>query len=98
MLHVPEKPFEVKLFRHKFNSQEKSKYLLIKKLHIEMVKLVFNLFLINCSRNMVQLTIEQRVFVVLHYTKGLFIWAEVIPVSEKTFRQVYERDLALLRK
>ena len=33
MLHVPEKPFEVKLFRHKFNSQEKSKYLLIKKLH-----------------------------------------------------------------
>ena len=31
-------------------------------------------------------------------TKGLFIWAEVIPVSEKTFRQVYERDLALLRK
>ena len=34
-----------------------------------MVKLVFNLFLKNCSRNMVQLTIEQRVFVVLHYTK-----------------------------
>ena len=33
MLHVPEKPFEVKLFRHKFNSQEKSKYLLIKKLN-----------------------------------------------------------------
>jgi hypothetical protein len=31
-------------------------------------------------------------------TKGLFIWEEVIPVSEKTFRQVYERDLALLRK
>ena len=26
-------------------------------------------------------------------SKGLFIWAEVIPVSEKTFRQVYERDL-----
>jgi hypothetical protein len=34
-----------------------------------------------------------------HYpTKGLFIWAEVTPVNEKTFRQVYERDLALLRK
>jgi hypothetical protein len=32
------------------------------------------------------------------FTKGLFIWAEVIPVSEKTFRQVYERDLVLLRK
>jgi hypothetical protein len=31
-------------------------------------------------------------------SKGLFIWAKVIPVSEKTFRQVYERDLALLRK
>ena len=31
-------------------------------------------------------------------TQGLFIWEEVIPVSEKTFRQVYERDLALLRK
>jgi hypothetical protein len=31
-------------------------------------------------------------------TQGLFIRAEVIPVSEKTFRQVYERDLALLRK
>jgi hypothetical protein len=29
-------------------------------------------------------------------TKGLFIWAKVIPVSEKTFLQVYERDLALL--
>ena len=31
-------------------------------------------------------------------SKGLFIWEEVIPVSEKTFRQVYERDLVLLRK
>jgi hypothetical protein len=30
--------------------------------------------------------------------KGLFIWAKVIPVSEKTFRQVYKRDLALVRK
>ena len=28
--------------------------------------------------------------------EGLFIWGEVIPVSEKTFRQVYKRDLALL--
>ena len=27
--------------------------------------------------------------------KGLFIWAKVIPVSEKTFRQVHKRDLAL---
>ena len=30
--------------------------------------------------------------------KGLFIWAEVISVPEKTFRQVYKRDLAFLRK
>ena len=28
--------------------------------------------------------------------QGLFIWAEVISVTEKTFRQVYKRDLALL--
>jgi hypothetical protein len=27
--------------------------------------------------------------------KGLFIWAKVIPVSERTFRQVHKRDLAL---
>ena len=27
---------------------------------------------------------------------GLFIWAEVISVTEKTFRQVYKRDFALL--
>ena len=32
------------------------------------------------------------------HSKGLFIWAKVIPVNERTFRQVYERDLALLRK
>ena len=31
-------------------------------------------------------------------SKGLFIWEEVFPVSEKTFRQVYKRDLAFLRK
>ena len=31
-------------------------------------------------------------------TKGLFIWEEVFPVSGKTFRQVYKRDLAFLRK
>jgi hypothetical protein len=30
------------------------------------------------------------------YFKGLFIWAKVILVSEKTFRQVYKRDLALV--
>jgi hypothetical protein len=36
--------------------------------------------------------------ILANLTKGLFIWAKVIPVSEKTFRQVYERDLALLRK
>ena len=30
--------------------------------------------------------------------KGLFIWEDVFPVSEKTFRQVYKRDLAFLRK
>jgi hypothetical protein len=29
---------------------------------------------------------------------GLFIWAKVIPVSEKTFRQVYKQDLALVWK
>ena len=29
-------------------------------------------------------------------TEALFIWAEAISVSEKTFRRVYERDLALL--
>ena len=27
---------------------------------------------------------------------GLFIWADVILVTEKTFRQVYKRDLVLL--
>ena len=32
------------------------------------------------------------------YPKGLFIWDEVFPVSKKTFRQVYKRDLAFLRK
>jgi hypothetical protein len=30
------------------------------------------------------------------YFKGQLIWAKVIPVSEKTFRQVYKRDLALV--
>jgi hypothetical protein len=30
--------------------------------------------------------------------KGLFIWAKVIQVSEKTFRQVYKRDIALVWK
>ena len=29
-------------------------------------------------------------------TEGLLIWAKVIPVREKTFRQVYKRDLALV--
>ena len=29
-------------------------------------------------------------------TEGLFIWAEVASVTEKTFRLVYNRDLALL--
>ena len=31
-----------------------------------------------------------------NYAKGLFIWAEVISVPEKTFRQVHKRDLALI--
>ena len=30
------------------------------------------------------------------YFKGQFIWAKVILVSEKTFRKVYKRDLALV--
>ena len=29
-------------------------------------------------------------------TKGLFIWEEIISVTEKTFRQVYKQDLTLL--
>jgi hypothetical protein len=41
---------------------------------------------------------EPHIIMCTDASKGLFIWAEVIPVSEKTFRQVYERDLALLRK
>ena len=32
------------------------------------------------------------------FSKGLFIWAKVFPVSEKTFRQVHKRYLAFLRK
>ena len=63
MLHVPEKPFE---FRHKFNSQEKSKYLLIKKLHrngqISIQSFSYKLFEKHGS---VDNFIEQRVFVVL---------------------------------
>ena len=43
---------------------------------------------------------DNEFFVVLcssvsDYYKGLFTWAEVISVAEKTFRQVYKRDLAL---
>ena len=39
-----------------------------------------------------------EVILKINVVLGLFIWEEVIPVSEKTFRQVYERDLAFLRK
>ena len=68
MLHVPEKPFEVKLFRHKFNSQEKSKYLLIKKLHrngqISIQSFSYKLFEKHGS-------VDNRTksFCCLHYTK-----------------------------
>ena len=59
---------------------------------------------ITCTTDFIQAithcqnyTLEQNNVVQCTYsTQGLFIWAEVISVTEKTFRQVYKRDLALL--
>ena len=36
-----------------------------------------------------------RTLDITDFNLGLFIWVGVILVAEKTFRQVYKRDLAL---